>query len=583
MENNFTTDKSPFRTPIQEGNLTIYPALPAEMLRATYGRKTRTAAYVRVSTDSIQQETSLVLQKEHYENFIKNNPEYEFVNIYEDDGVSATSTGKRKGFQKMIKDCEAGKIDLILVKSISRFARNVADLLKAINDLNDLNPPVEIRFEVENISTFSPMGEMFITVLGIIAQWESQIKSEAITWAVDKLFAQGKYYVSPVLGYDKEKGRDKPLTINEEEAKTVRFCFALTILGYSFAEIAETMNKFEFKNKLGNVRWTAGGVTSLLSNEKYIGALRARKTVTPNYKTHKSKKNEGEKDQYYIAEHHEAIVPPLARNVAIRIIEKRRGNIGGIPCLKAVPDGILKGFVTVDKSVRGYTLDDYIEVSCSVYKEEENSEIIIFADKISVFDFRDYDTVSALYFDDHKKPSCSINKGKLIFNSACIKAFGAEKAEILFHPIKSIIAIRSSLKEKDFQGISITKPISLSSFIPVALESAELKSEYQYRIYGTKRTKNGESIMFFELNNAKIISKEKNGHILPNKYAERYGSGYYENFTACDLYKIDIEGLWQALTESKPTDSFVEKILELSDFCQKNLEEFDLFKEKIII
>ena len=570
--------KASFGNPVQEGNVTIYPALPAEMLKSTYGRKIRTAAYVRVSTDSIQQETSLILQKEHYENFIKNNPEYEFVKIYGDEGISGTSADKRKGFQKMLKDCKAGKIDLILVKSISRFARNTADLLQTINDLNALNPSVEIRFEIENISTFCPMGEMLITVLGILAQWESQIKSEAITWAVDNLFKQGKFYVPKVYGYTKEKGRGKPLIINEDEAKIVRLCYAMTAFGYSFSEIANTLNTLGIKGRLGNTSWKQSGIISLLSNEKYIGNFIARKTVTPNYKTHKSKKNEGEKPQYHVRDYHDPIIPLLAYDVARKIIKNRRGNIAGIPYLKAVPKGILKGFVIINKAVRGYTLSDYMETSRSVCKEKENTKISIFANKASIFDLRTYDTVSTLYFDDHIKASCLIKDGKITFNAACCKALGTEKAEMLFNPVKAIFALRAPVAGKGFQNVLITKPVHLSPFIPVALESAGLKPKYQYRIYGTRRVKNGESIMFFDLRNAAIISNEKDDYILPNKYAERYGDEYYENLTACDLHKIDIEGLWQALHKSKPAGSLGGQIVELTEFCQDNLAEFGILE-----
>jgi hypothetical protein len=225
--------------------------------------------------------------------------------------------------------------------------------------------------------------------------------------------------------------------------------------------------------------------------------------------------------------------------------------------------------------VRGYTLNDYMEASRSVYEEDDDSEISIFADKASMFDLRTYDAVSTLLFDDRMKPACLIKDGKIIFNTSCRKALGAIKAEILFHPAKAILAVRSPADETP-EAITLSKPVHLSSFIPVALESAGLKTGYQYRIYGTKRAKNDENVMFFDLHDVRIIPKEKNGYILPEKYAERYGSGYYENLVAYGLHKIDIENLWQVLHESRPADSLAEQIAELTEFCQKSLAEFGL-------
>lgn len=582
MNNNTTLKSASFGTPEQKGNVTIFPAVPAEMLRTTRRHKMRVAAYVRVSTDSTGQEGSLTLQKEYYENYIKNNPEYEFAGIYEDDGITATSVEKRKGFLKMMDDCKTGKIDFIVTKSISRFARNLGDLLYYVNMLNSVEPPVEIYFEADRMSTFGTSGETLITFLGLFAQEESRLKSEAITWAVDNLFAQGKYYVFPVLGYNKEKGRDNPLTINEEEAKTVRLCYALTVMGYSFAETAKMMNTLGLKSKLGNVHWTVGGVIALLSNEKNAGDLRARKTVTRSYKTQKAKKNEGEKPQYYVKNHHEAIVPPLAYDVALRIIKNRKGNVCGIPWLKAIPEGALKGFVAVNKNVRGYELSDYIEASRSVYEKEEDIEISISADKASIFDFRAYETVSTFSFEDRMKPSCSIKGGKITFNAVCKSVFGTVDAEILFHPIKGILAIRSpvdKVSSEHTNRICIAKPIHLSSFVPIALESAGLKLGYRYRAYGTKRTKEGESIMLFDLRNAEIVASQKDIYILPDKYVQRYGDGYYDNIAACGLHKIDMEGLWQALLESRPADPLTGYIIELTEFCQKSLAEFELSEE----
>ena len=583
MNNYAIAEKASFGTPEQKGNITIYPSVSPEKLRTMHGHKRKVAAYVRVSTESTQQEGSLALQKEYYESHIKNNPEYEFVGIYEDDGISATSVEKRKGFLKMIEDCKAEKINLILTKSISRFARNLGDLLRYVNVLNSLKSPVEVYFEADRLSTFGATGEVLLTVLGLCAQEESRLKSASIIWAVDNLFKQGKFYAFPILGYDKEKGRDKPLIINEKEAKTVRLCYAMTVMGYSFSEIAKTMTMLGLKSKLGNVRWTVGGVVALLSNEKNAGDLKARKTVTIDYKSHKSKKNEGEKPQYYVEGHHEPIVPPLAYEVALKIIEKRKGNNDGIPCLQAVPEGALKGFVIVNKSVRGYNLNDYMEASHSVCEEEDSSEISISADKASIFDFRTYDTVSTLLFDSHIKPFCSIKDNKISFNVACRKVLGAEKAEILFHPTKAILAIRSSAYEKNSQNMFITKPIHLSQFVPVALEAAGLKSGYRYRIFGTRRAKNDENMMLFDLLNAEILPEEKDCYILPDKHAKRYGDGYYENLAACDLHKIDFEGLWQALHESRPTGSLAGKIVELTEFCQTSLTGFGIHKKDNII
>ena len=575
IDNSTTMKGTAFGTPEQIGKVTIFPAVPVEKLRTARRGKTKVAAYVRVSTDSVQQEGSLALQKEYYENFIKTNPEYEFVGIYEDDGITGTLIDKRKGFLKMIEECKAGKIDLILTKSVARFARNNGDLLYHINILNALNPPVEIYFETDRVSTFGKSGELLIMVLGLVAQTESQNKSESITWAIDNLFAQGKYYVPAIYGYTKEKGRDKPLIINEDEAKVVRLCYAMTIVGCSSAKIAETLKTLDIKGR----NWSTSSIKSLLSNEKYAGNLWARKTVTPNYKTHKSKKNEGEKPKYFVKENHEPIVPPLAHEVALKILKNKQGNINGIPYLKAVPKGILKGFVVVNKAIQSYTLNDYTEASHSV-NENGNEQIInIFVDKVSIFDLRNFETVSALFFDEKTKPFCTIKHGKITFNSACCKALKTGKAEILFHPTKAILAIRSAEKIKNLQNESITKPLHLSAFVPIALESAELKQGHRYKIYGTKRTKNDENIILFDLNDAQIISAKKDTCILPNKYANRYGNGYYENISACDLHKVDFDGLWQALQESLPTDSLAGQIVELTEFCQTNLAEFGLLEE----
>jgi len=598
MDKNTTAQKAYYGSPDYKGEVTVIPVIAPDERKIVYGRKLQVAAYIRVSTESEKQEGSLITQEETYERSIKANPEWEFVKIYKDDGISALTVDKRKGFLEMIEDAKSGKIDLILTKSISRFARNLGDLLNYVKILNKLNPPVEVQFETDRASTFGSSGQLMLTLLGLFAEEESRKKSEAVTWAIDNLFAQGKFYCPAPLGFDKEVGRDKPLTINEEEAKTVKLCYAMTAEGYSFGEIATTLNRLERRSKLGNIKWTAGGVMALLMNEKNAGDLRARKTIT-NFQTQQTLKNEviidgvkkGYKPQYYITEHHAPIVPPLALKVALRIIKNRnKRSARGLPCLKAIPEGALKGFVVVSKNLKGYSLSDYIKAS-SVVDEENEQEVRITAEKTGVFDFRAYETVSPLLFDDEKnRASCVINNGTISFNAACRMSLAAEEMELLFHPQRAVLAIRQSADNKD-DVIKIkaqtggSKSISFANFMPVALESADLQANYKYRIYGTKRTKNGENIMLFDLSDAQILSQNKESndseeYILPVRYAQSYGREYYSNIVSGGLHRIDVNNLWQALEESRVFDPLVGQVLELKEFSQNIMVEFGIGEVK---
>ncbi|MCL2860953.1 MAG: recombinase family protein [Firmicutes bacterium] len=594
MSNESTEKKAYFGSPEYSGRITISEVLVPSEHKVVYGRKLRVTAYIRVSTDSLEQEGSLKLQREYFEALIRANPNWEYVEIYEDDGISATSVDKRKGFLRMIEDAKAGKIDLILTKSISRFARNLGDLLHYANLLNNLSPPVEVQFETDRASTFGSSGQLMLTLLGLFAQEESRKKSEAINWAIDNMFAQGKFYVHPApLGFIKEKGRDKPLVVHEEDAKTVKLCYAMTAEGYSFEDIAGTLNMLGRRRKLGNVKWTASGVMSLLMNEKYRGDLRARKTVTRDYLSQRSIKNEiivdgvkkSYKPQYYVTEHHEPIVPHLAFDVALRIIKNRvKRNDGGLPCLKAIPNGVFKGFITINKKVKGYSLGDYVEASKMV-DEHDEEEIYITADKAGVFDLRTYETVSTLLFDEEKnRISCTIKDSAITFNAACRHSLNSNEVEVLFHPQKALVAIRQVTDKADSIAIAarngVSKKVALSSFLPVALESAGLKEAFKYRIYGTQRVRNGENIILFDLSDAQIVPDKKGSNevsfILPSRYAQSYGKEYYSNLVSSGLHRVDVDDLWQALQESKVYDPLAGQVLELKEFCNEVMNEFGI-------
>ena len=268
----------------------------------------RVVGYARVSTEKDEQFSSYESQIEYYTNYIKTNEGWEFIDIYTDEGISGTSTKKRIGFQKMIKDALKGKFDLIITKSISRFARNTLDSLTAIRKLKENN--VEIYFEKENIWTFDSKGELLITIMSSIAQEESRSISMNVTWGIRQRMKQGQAYVpyKVFLGYD--KGPDGNMIINEEQARIVRKIFGYAMQNRTSYAIAKIMEKEHIPFSPGVYKWYASTVRSILRNEKYKGDAIRQKTYTIDYLSKRHAKNIGDVPQYYIHNHHPAIIPP---------------------------------------------------------------------------------------------------------------------------------------------------------------------------------------------------------------------------------------------------------------------------------
>ena len=293
-------------------------------------RKLRVSAYARISTDSDQQELSLTNQQEHYTNLIKNNPEWEFAGLYTDDGISGTSMKKRDGLNQLLEAARRGEVDLILTKSISRMARNTVDLLSLVRELNSLG--VGIVFSKEGLDTRDSISEIVLCVLSSLAQGESQSISENVKWGIRTRFQEGHHFIncSRFLGYDKKDGQ---LVINPAEASTVRRIFSLFLNGHSVDMIASTLTKEQIPTATGATTWYPTNIRYLISNEKYAGDLRLQKTVVPNFLTHRSKKNTGEADQFYVENAHEPIVPKevweLAQIEAGRRSSLRLNSAGG--------------------------------------------------------------------------------------------------------------------------------------------------------------------------------------------------------------------------------------------------------------
>lgn len=289
-------------------------------------KKLRVCAYCRVSTDSEEQKESYANQLSHYTSHIQSNSQWELVDIYADEGISGTSDKKRPQFQQMIEDAKAGKIDLILTKSISRFSRNTVDLLKNVRELKELG--IAVMFEKENINTLEATGEVLLTILSSIAQDESRNISENSRWGIVKGFRDGKVYCNTTrfLGYDKDERGE--LVINQKEAKIVRRIYREYLDGKSYQAIANGLMKDGIKTVTGNEKWWDTTITGILTNEKYYGALLQQKTYTVDFLTRKRVKNEGHAAQYFIEENHEPIISKETFDQVQRE-KKRRSKMKG--------------------------------------------------------------------------------------------------------------------------------------------------------------------------------------------------------------------------------------------------------------
>lgn len=267
----------------------------------------RVAAYCRVSTTLEQQETSYEAQVSYYTEKIKSNPNWKLAGIYADDGKSATNTKKRDDFNAMIEDCMAGKIDMVITKSVSRFARNTVDSLQNIRKLKEKN--IAVFFEKEGVNTLEGTGELLITILSSQAQEESRNLSENTRWGLVRRFENGIVSVNhnKFLGYTKDKNGE--LVIVPEEAELVRRIFRLYLEGNSVIQIKKILESEGITTVTGGTKWWDSTITKMLSNEKYMGDVLQQKTYTIDFLTKKRVKNDGIVPQYYIEDDHEAIIP----------------------------------------------------------------------------------------------------------------------------------------------------------------------------------------------------------------------------------------------------------------------------------
>ena len=297
--------------------------------------KKRVAAYARVSTEQESQESSYELQVQHYTDLINRREDWTMVKVFADEGKTGTSTRGRTEFRQMIADCEAGRIDMILTKSISRFARNTVDCLETVRKLKNLPHPVGVYFEKENLDSLDGKSELILTILSSLAQDESRSISENIRWSLQKLYEQGYAHcpTNRLLGYDtivEPATGEKQMIIEPIGASVVRMIYEEYLAGAGYSEIAHHMEQLGALTGVGSNKWSSVTVRRILANEKYAGDVITQKRFTKDFLTHKRALNEGQMPRYISEDHHEAIIDRPTWDAVQKLIKAGAGAERGV-------------------------------------------------------------------------------------------------------------------------------------------------------------------------------------------------------------------------------------------------------------
>ena len=316
----------------------VIPAKEESAQELEKKKNLRVAAYCRVSTNSEEQLNSYENQKAYYTEKIMTNPDWTMVDVFADEGKTGTSACKRKDFLRMIRQCRQGKIDMILAKSVSRFARNTVDTLNYTRELRSLGIPV--IFEEQNINSIHPESEFLITIHGAFAQSESEDTSSRVRWGIQQSMRTGKANIQfkTLLGY--KRGPDGEMVIEPEQAETVKLIYEMYLSGKTLRSIKESLEARGLRNAAGTTEWTTSNLRTILSDEKYCGDVLRQKTFIRDCISKQVVKNTGQRPKYLIQNHHDAIIPREQFDAVQFEMARRRAQTGR--SRKSVPTGVGK-------------------------------------------------------------------------------------------------------------------------------------------------------------------------------------------------------------------------------------------------
>jgi len=479
----------------------------------------RVAVYARVSTDNVQQTSSYELQKKYYEDFVVHHPNWTLVKIYADEGISGTSLAHRDEFNSMIADCRSGKIDMIITKSVSRFARNVVDCISMVRMLAELPSPVGVFFESECIFSLKDDSQMALSFQATMAQEESHIRSRSMETSLRMRLDGGLPLTPKLLGYSHDA--DGNLVVNPDEAPTVKLIFYMYLYGYSTSDIAAALTELGRKTYLGNVKWTSNSIVQVLRNERHCGDVLTRKTFTPNYLNHKARKNRGDRPQSLYRNHHEGIV---SRDdfIAVQHLlnNSKYGNRSILPELRVIDSGLLRGFVTINPRWAGFKPADYYQASASIHPPDEQQADASLPSSITLvpgdFDMRGFEITRSEFFDNYHRPYVLFQDKRIKFSTTCVRSFGKDNhVELLVNPVEMKFAVRTAAKSsrnavvfsKLSDGKYQPRDIAGAAYVETLFQLFGWSPDLKYRIAGALFQTETESAYIFDVNDAEAFIK----------------------------------------------------------------------------
>jgi DNA invertase Pin-like site-specific DNA recombinase len=480
----------------------------------------RVGVYARVSTGDPRQTSSFELQQNHYTDLIDRRPGWTLYKIYADEGISGTSLKHRDAFLQMIADCKAHKLDLIVTKSVSRFARNIYDCIGYVRELAALKPPVGVLFETENLYTLKEDYEMSLSFIATLAQEESHTKSSSMNLSYEMRFSRGIFMTPELLGYDKDENGN--LVINEDEALTVRLIFFMFLYGYSAQQIAETLMQLKRVTKKGNYKWSASTVMSILQNERHCGDVLAHKTYTPNYLNHRAVKNRGEKAQYRQRDHHEGIISRDDFIAVQQIIAYgQRGHAGLLPQIHVIDRGALRGFIIINPRWAGFTSADYldaVEIIAPAPIEDAEDEVTVTPELGSV-DMRGFEIVRSQFFESNHACAVTICAETIKFTAFSLqKLNNCTLVEFLFDPIRKLFVVRPTNKGNrnaitwlSFDGKKhYPRKILGRAYLPIIYELMGWNNGRSYHVQGECLGNGENALLVFSMSDAEAVIKQQN-------------------------------------------------------------------------